>query len=332
MADSGIAAPQILIVGAGPTGLSLAITCHRFGVPVRLIDRAPQASEVSKALAVWSGSMEALAAMRVMPGFLAEGVRLRAVSAGPRGRARVSIPIGAGIDSPYPIPLLLPQSRTERLLGTRLAELGGTIERGVALAGLHQNENGITASLRHANGQEETVRPRFLVGCDGARSTVRQALGLSFEGYAEPGTFLLADARIEGRPLDPASIYIWWGSEGTVALFPVEDGVWRIIAARRGNVSGDDGAPASLPEIQAALDRNGPGGLSLHDPGWLSTFRINERQASAYRIGRCFLAGDAAHIHSPAGGQGMNTGIQDAVNLGWKLAYALHGIGNGDLL
>lgn len=321
-------AAQLLIAGAGPVGLSLAITCRRFGVPVRIVDRAPGPSQVSKALAVWSGTLEAFDAMGMMPGFLDEGVRLHALSAGTGSRELASLKVGGGIDSPYPFPLLLPQSRTERLLGHHLASLGTEVERNVELVASSQDADGVAATLRHADGREEQVRARYLVGCDGARSTVRHSLGIEFEGYTEPQVFLLADARIDGGNLDPASIYLWWQNGGTVALFPVENGIWRIFTARPGG--GDQ--PATLEEIQTMVDRHGRSGLRLYDATWLSVFRTNERVAARFRDGRCFIAGDAAHIHSPAGGQGMNTGIQDAVNLGWKLAHVLNGVGNADLL
>ncbi|MGA7489747.1 MAG: FAD-dependent monooxygenase, partial [Xanthobacteraceae bacterium] len=320
---------EVLIVGAGPTGLTLAITLRRFGVPVRIVDRAAQSSAVSKALAVWSASLEALEGMEVIDEFLADGERLRALSVGDGSRELAELAVGTGIDSPYPYPLLLPQSRTEQILGARLAALGIEIERDVELVGVTQDGGGVTARLRHAGDRIEEVGARYLAGCDGARSLVRQSLGVAFDGYTEPQTFLLGDVRIDGGRLDHRTIYLRWHDGGTVALFPFGDAVWRVFAMRE---SGAGEAPATVEELQHHMDRHGPRGLRLREPSWLSTFRINERLAARYRAGRCFLAGDAAHIHSPAGGQGMNTGIQDAVNLGWKLAYALNGIGDAALL
>ena len=324
-------AAEVLIVGAGPTGLSLAITLRRYGVPVRVVDRAVQPSTVSKALALWSASLEALQGMGVIDQFVAEGQRLNALCVGDGERRLATLAVGEGIDSPFPFPLLLPQSRTEQLLTARLAALGVAIERNVELVGLAQDASGVTATLRHADGQDEVVRTKYLAGCDGARSAVRQTLEIPFEGYTEPQTFLLADVRIDGGDLDHRSIYLWWHDGGTIALFPFGDDVWRVFSMRGGDAAKDD-APATLEEIQLCVDRFGPRGLRLSDPSWLSIFRINERLAARYRVGRCFLAGDAAHIHSPAGGQGMNTGIQDAVNLGWKLAYTLNGVGNSEVL
>ncbi len=322
---------DVLVVGAGPTGLSLAITLRRYGIPVRIVDRAAQPSTVSKALAIWSASLDALQGMGVVEHFVAEGQRLKALCVGAEDRRLATLAVGEGIDSPFPFPLLLPQSRTEELLTARLAELGVTIERSVELTGFVQDGNGVSATLRHADGRSEVVRTKFLAGCDGARSLVRQTLGVEFEGYTEPQTFLLADVLIAGGDLDHRSIYLWWRESGTVAMFPFGPDVWRIFSLRQGAEAEND-SPATLEEMQGCIDRYGPRGLKLHSPTWLSIFRINERLAARYRVGRCFLAGDAAHIHSPAGGQGMNTAIQDAVNLGWKMAHALRGIGNAELL
>jgi 2-polyprenyl-6-methoxyphenol hydroxylase-like FAD-dependent oxidoreductase len=329
----------VLIVGAGPTGLTLALTLRLHGVNVRLVDRAPAAVAVSKALAVWSGSMEALAGLGVIDEFLAAGERLRSVSIGDGKRTLATLPAGEGVDSPYPFPLLLPQSRTEAILGARAAALGVQVERAVELVGLVQDASGVTATLRHAQGGEETFRTQYVVGADGARSFVRQTLGIEFEGYTEPQTFLLGDIKISGGELDHRSFYIWWHDGGTVVLLPFEQDTWRMFAVRPD--SEDRGQredrspvdqPATLEELQRHMDRHGPPDTRIHSPSWLSAFRTNERLAARYRVERVFLAGDAAHIHSPAGGQGMNTGIQDATNLGWKLAYVLSGRGEADLL
>lgn len=318
----------VLISGAGPTGLTLALTLRRYGIPVRLIDKAPKAATVSKALAVWSGSLEALAGLGVIDQFIAAGARLNALRVGDGKRQLAALQVGEGIDSPYPYPLLLPQRVTEAILTARGAELGLTIERGTELIGFTQDEAGVTATLKSENGGSETVHAAFLIGADGARSFVRQTLGIAFEGYTEPQTYLLGDVKIDGD-FDHRSIYVWWHGGSTVALFPFEDATWRIFAVRP---EGEGDAPPTLEELQDHMDRHGPPGARLHSPSWLSVFRINERLAANYRKGRVFLAGDAAHIHSPAGGQGMNTGMQDAVNLGWKLASVLRGKGDADLL
>lgn len=320
---------DVLIIGAGPTGLSLAIGLRQCGMNVRIVDRALEPSAVSKALVLWSASLEALQSMGVTEGLFAEGKRLKALEIGDGRRRLARLAVGTGIDSPFPFPLLLPQSHTEHHLAVRLAALGASVERGIEFTGLTQHESGVTATLTGGDGHSETVHARYLVGCDGARSAVRHALGIEFEGRTEPQSFLLGDVRIDGG-LDRDNIYLWWGRNGTVAFFPFGQDIWRIFAMREGD--GEGSAAPTLAELQDLADRHGPPGLRLRDPIWLSAFRINERVAEHYRIGRCFLAGDAAHIHSPAGGQGMNTGIQDAVNLGWKLVHVLNNCGDAELL
>ncbi|GGF48530.1 oxygenase [Azorhizobium oxalatiphilum] len=319
----------VLIAGAGPTGLSLAIMLRLMGIEARLIDRNTAPAAVSKALAVWSGSLEALGSMGVVDRFEAAGTRLKALVIGDGPKVLASLVVGEGIDSPYPFPLLLPQSETEAILTQRLSELGGSIERGVELKSFTQDATGVTANLIHWDGTVEEVRAAYIVGADGARSTVRHTLNIEFEGYTEPQAFILGDVRIDGGDLDRASIYIWWHGGATVALFPFEGDTWRLFGARPD--ASDETAP-TLAELQTYMDEHGPPGCRLRDPSWLSVFRTNERLAATYRVGRAFLAGDAAHIHSPAGGQGMNTGIQDAVNLAWKLASVLGGRGDAEVL
>jgi 2-polyprenyl-6-methoxyphenol hydroxylase-like FAD-dependent oxidoreductase len=192
----------VLIAGAGPTGLTLALTLLRHGVKVRLIDRLTTPATVSKALAVWSGSLEALAGLGVIDKFLASGVRLNSLTGGDGRHQLGRLAVGTGIDSPYPYPLLLPQSRTEEILSAKAAELGVKVERGVELIGFAQDDMGVTATLRHADGAEEAARALYLVGADGARSFVRQTLGIGFEGVTEPHVFLLGDVKITGGGLD----------------------------------------------------------------------------------------------------------------------------------
>ncbi len=240
---------QVLIAGGGPTGLSLALTLRRFGITPRIIDRSPTPAGVSKALAVWSGSLEALAGMGVIDDFVAAGQRLKALCVGDASKELARLAVGEGIDSPYPFPLLLPQSKTEQILATRLAAMGTQVERGVELVGFVQDNDHVTATLKHGDGRSEEVRASYLVGCDGARSLVRQTLGVDFEGYTEPQTFLLGDVLIDGGNLDHTCIYLWWHGGGTIALFPFGGNVWRIFAVREN----DEGAePPKLDELQAA--------------------------------------------------------------------------------
>ncbi|PQV53965.1 FAD-dependent monooxygenase [Paraburkholderia sp. BL21I4N1] len=323
----------VLIVGAGPTGLTLALTLRHYGIAVRVIDRLEQPADLSKALAVWPASLELLSSLGVEAAFDEAAVAMSAVTFGDGARRLARVSMKDGIDSAHPEPLLLPQSRTEAILTARFVEMGGVIERGVELTGLSETADTVTATLKQADGRIEEAAASWLVGADGARSAVRHALDIAFEGDTEPDTYLLGDVRIAGAELDQHSIHIWWHDGGTVALFPFAHDVWRVISRRVGHDAASRGdEPPTLDELQQKVTRHGPPNATLSEPGWLSTFRINERLAARYREGRVFLAGDAAHIHSPAGGQGMNTGIQDAANLGWKLAYVLQGRGEAATL
>jgi 2-polyprenyl-6-methoxyphenol hydroxylase-like FAD-dependent oxidoreductase len=318
---------SVLIVGAGPTGLTLALTLRRHGIAARVIDKLDKPANLSKALAVWPASLEVLSGLGIGAEFMQASVPLRAVVFGDGTERLARISMENGIDSAYPQPILLPQSQTEAILAARYTQMGGVIERGVELTGLIEQKDAVDVTLRHADGRIESARASWVVGADGAKSAVRHALGIEFEGDTEHDAYWLGDVRIDGTELDRHSIHIWWHDGGTVALFPFEHGVWRVIS-RRTDVQDDSDDPPSLEALQQKMTRHGPPGARLSEPGWLSTFRINERLATRYRGTRTFLAGDAAHIHSPAGGQGMNTGIQDAANLGWKLAYVLQGRGH----
>ncbi|MFL9898908.1 FAD-dependent monooxygenase [Paraburkholderia fungorum] len=319
----------VLVVGAGPTGLTLALLLRRHGIDVRIIDHAPGAASLSKALAVWSASLEVFASIGVVEEFLSAGNPLRNVRFGDNERLLATIPTSDGVDSAFPQPILLPQSQTEEILRAQAVLEGIHIEYGVELVQLAQNLDEVTVTLNGANGDAETACFDYVVGADGARSAVRHALSVDFEGYTEPETYILGDVRITGGELDANSIYIWWHDGGTIALFPIRPDVWRVMGSRPPECNQD--AP-TLEELQEQVTRHGPPGLTLDSPGWLAAFATNERLAAKYCVGRVFLAGDAAHIHSPAGGQGMNTGIQDAANLAWKLAFAVQGRGHAELL
>ncbi|TCT06858.1 FAD-dependent monooxygenase [Aquabacter spiritensis] len=321
-------APSVLVVGAGPTGLTLANSLQKQGVSFRIIDKLQEPARVSKALAVWSGSLEAFSALGVADDFIAGGIRLTNIRVGDGSHELAAMSIAEGVDSAFAFTLIVPQSKTEEILAAHLAQGGHAVERGVELVDYVEIGDTVRSTLRHPDGREETIDTLFLVGCDGARSIVRHKTGIAFEGYTEPQTFILSDTRIDG-PLDSTSIYIWWSSAGSVALFPVVPGIWRTFAMRD-EPAGEE--PPTIEEIQAHLEASGPPGIKVSDATWLSTFRVNERLAAGYRKGRVFLAGDAAHIHSPAGGQGMNTGIQDAANLGWKIGAVLAGRGDAEML
>lgn len=331
-------ATDVLVVGAGPVGLALAVELARRGVACRIIDQNGGPATTSRALGTQARTIEALGFMGVPPGALAPSSRVRTmvIHDGPKQVARIPL-LSERSDRAYDGLLVMAQSDTERVLLDRLAALGGQVERRTALVGLAQDERGATAALDGPNG-EETVRARFVVGCDGFRSGVRRLLGIPFAGSSYPQAFALADLRIDwDLPRDEARA--WFHPDGLFATLPLpEPGTWRLIAdvpasapAANADVHGITGEVGDEPAIDLPFfqrlfaERTGNRTATLSDPTWLSGFRISRRMAERYRDGRCFIAGDAAHVHSPVGGQGMNTGIQDAANLGWKLALATMG-------
>ncbi len=323
---------KILIVGAGPVGLTLACELARYGIGVRLIERSPEPTRTSKALVVWSRTLELLDRMGCAPAFLAAGLRARGASLRSGGRV-----LGGArfteIASPYPFALMIPQAETERLLTEHLAGFGIAIERRVTLSAFSHGTDAVTARLTDADGREDEVSTPVLIGCDGAHSRVRHGLDLAFTGQAQGDEWLLADVRVEGPGTPPPDeIAVYFHRDGPFALFPLPGGRARVIGTV-GKADPEHPRPdPSLDAVQALTEARAGPGIRVSDPVWLSHFRINERKVEQYRVGRVFLAGDAAHIHSPAGGQGMNTGMQDAVNLAWKLALVLRGEAAPDLL
>ena len=317
----------VLIAGAGPVGLTMAGELMRYGIPVRIVDKAPSRTDKSKALAVWPRTLELLDRAGCADAFSKAGLQSGAANIF-SGRERIARVRFADLPSRFRFLLLIPQSETERLLDEHLASLGMRVERSTELTGIAPSADGVACTLRRPDGSIETVEASWLVGCDGARSFVRQALGLAFEGDTLADNFVLADVHVTGSGVPANELAIFWHEEGIAVFFPIEHGRYRIIADA-GTAPRHD---PTLEEIQALVDRRGPGGLVLSDPVWLSGFSINERKVNAFRAGRAFVAGDAAHIHSPAGGQGMNTGMQDAFNLAWKLALVERGAANPALL
>ncbi|MGV9499578.1 FAD-dependent monooxygenase [Streptomyces sp. NPDC003642] len=320
---------DVLVVGAGPTGLALATQLRAYDTPFRIVDRSLDRARESRAPAIQPRTLEALAGHGIADDLVGRGsttVRLRLHL---RGRV-LPVPLfDVGCDdTPYPFLLFLPQSETEAVLSARLAERDVTVERGTELVGARPEGAYVTCRLRRADGAEETVRARYVVGCDGAHSTVRTRAGIAFEGYAYPQTFLLADLEADG--LEPGCAHTFMTAAGMLFFFPLgTPATWRMIAMRPA------GAPAeevTLGLLQRIADDWTTGGVALRDPVWTTSFRLHNRGATRYRKGPFFLAGDAAHIHSPAGGQGMNTGIQDALNLGWKLAHVCRGAAPEELL
>ena len=313
---------MILVVGAGPTGLTLACELAVRGVPFRIVDQAPVRSDKSRALVVHARTLEVFQKMGIADELNRAGRTALNVSLWVAGHEALRLQVAdTGVDdTPYPFLLFVSQAETERLLESRLNALGGQVERPVQVTALREDGAGVQATF--ADGK--TARFDYVVGCDGAHSIVRKAAGFSFEGSAYESDFVLGDVAIDWSRANDTLYLVLPAKGGVLAMFPLAgENRWRVIVAR---VDAPESAgDPTLDELQELANRVAPEKLRLHDPTWLARFRLHHRGVDRYRAGRFFVAGDAAHIHSPAGGQGMNTGIQDAFNLGWKLALAQKG-------
>ena len=309
---------EVLIVGAGPTGLSLAAELRQRGIDPVIIDRQAAGANTSRACVVHARTLEVLEPLGTTNDLLALGVKVPIFRIRDRDRTLITIDFSE-IDSPYPFTLMCPQDRIERTLLDRLQALGGEVVRPCQLIGSRPSGPHIEAQVA-INGAVNTIAAKWLIGCDGMHSAVRDLSGVEFAGAAYEQHFVLADVHMEW-PLSREEVTLFYSPDGLVVVAPLPDDHFRIVATV-------DEAPESPPAdfMQALLDRRGP----ASDPGrirdvvWSSRFHIHHRVAKELRKGRILLCGDAAHVHSPAGGQGMNTGIQDGVSLGEALAMTLH--------
>lgn len=312
---------QVLVVGAGPTGLVLAAQLLSRGVSTRIIDKSDGLILQSRACAIHARTLEVLDTMELAEQFFERGQVVRRFRMYSEGKALVNLDL-AHIGSRYGCMLDIPQNETESLLRRRVSELGGQIEQGVELLGLRQHEGVVTATVKDGSGETTTMTSSYLVGCDGAHSRVRHELGLSFGGHAYAEDWLLADVHMDwDRREDEFHAFFRARGSPMIAL-PLRDHVWRIILPYAGDRVR---AAPTFDEIQRLVDERAPQAVVLSDPSWLATFRCQRRSTNVYRVGSVLLAGDAVHIHTPAGGQGMNTGILDAHNLAWKLALVASG-------
>jgi 3-(3-hydroxy-phenyl)propionate hydroxylase len=312
---------DVLVVGAGPTGLLAACELIRRGVRVRLVDRAAEPAMVPKALSVWPRALDILADVGLLDGVRQESRLINALSYFSQ-RDRL-----ATFDFTEDLACrTLPQHVTERLLTERLHELGGHVERGVRLLAIEDSDQndqddrpgGVTAVLEHASGAVERVLAPYLVGADGAGSAVRGQLGVGFAGSTYEMAFALIDTHIDGSLPDDECLF-YQSPSGALVIVPMPGGVYRFLSVMPA------GRRMSVELMQSIVDERGPQGVRITDPVSHAVFRVHARQAADFRRGRVFLMGDAAHVHSPAGGQGMNNGMQDAHNLGWKLAAVVRG-------
>jgi len=316
---------DVIIVGAGPTGLSLACQLIRYGIDFVVIDKNEGITPFSKALGVHARTLEIyeqldLAQQAVTQGTVAGKVRLLE-SGKVVGEVDLSN-IGKGL-SAYPFMLVLEQSENERLLYDYVQRHGRDVLWQHELASFSEDENGVTAQVR-TSCETQTILGKYLVGCDGPRSPVRHGLGFSFEGSTFERLFYVADVRIDWRFTHDA-LHVCIAENGVVAFFPMPgEKRWRIVGAFPEGHAKDEGE-VLYEEIEKRIREDAEIELDITRVDWFSTYKVHTRHVEKFSSGKCFLAGDAAHIHTPAGGQGMNTGIQDAYNLAWKLALVLKG-------
>jgi 2-polyprenyl-6-methoxyphenol hydroxylase-like FAD-dependent oxidoreductase len=315
---------QVLIVGGGPTGLTLALWLTRLGVGVRVIDKTAEPGTTSRALVVQARTLEFYRQVGFADALVDGGRRLDAVNlwvAGRRVARAVLGAMGAGLSS-FPYALIFPQDEHERELIERLADAGVKVERCVELLGFEETGSRVVARLRRGDGTEERCDTAYLAGCDGAHSTVRETLGVGFPGGTYEHLFYVADVDARG-PAVNGELHASLDEAEFVAIFPLKgDRRVRFVGVVREEAERKEEA---LTWDDVSKDLLGRMRIDVECVNWFSTYRVHHRVADRFQKGRAFLLGDAAHIHSPVGGQGMNTGIGDAVNLAWKLAAVLRG-------
>ena len=311
--DRGPRTEAVLVVGAGPVGLVMACELARRNVPVRVIDKLPAPTTESRAILIHSRSLEMLERIGVVDQIIASGVRTNGMQLHASGKLLADLTFD-DVASHYPFSVTTAQTETERILAARLAALGVPVERGVELVSFDQDGRGVRYRVQHSDGTIEDAESGWVVGTDGSHSIVRAMTGQKLEGSFKGERFLLGDVDVEcDLPRDRMHSYFSAGA-GPLLLFPMLGRRLRVIAQI---TDGDD--EVSISRLQQVINERADG-ITVTAARWLTIFEIHHAQVPQYRIGRAFLAGDAAHVHSPAGGQGMNTGMQDAFNLGWKLA------------
>ncbi|HEX2118890.1 MAG TPA: FAD-dependent monooxygenase [Acidimicrobiales bacterium] len=323
-AEEGV---QVLVVGAGPSGLTMAAELARHGVSCRIVDRSSGPTTLSKATGMQARTLEVLRDMGVVEEILAAGHLSHGVNLYAPGKHLLRFTYD-DLDSPYRYMLNIPQSDTEQILGRLVARLGVRVEWDTEVTTVAQDDDGVTATVSLPGGGSETVRASWVVGCDGAHSIVRHTFDIPFAGETYPQWFALADAGLDWS-LGDSELHGFIHPDGVFFVIPMPAGRFRLIVESAERTGGEE---PTLEDFQAALDQRGPGGATITDPGWMTSFHVNSRRAARHRAGRAFIAGDAAHVHSPAGGQGLNTSIQDSYNLAWKLALVEKGLASPDLL
>jgi 2-polyprenyl-6-methoxyphenol hydroxylase-like FAD-dependent oxidoreductase len=322
---------EVLIVGAGPTGLMMACQLSINKIPFRIIDKNENHTTQSRALVMQARSIELLDQMRISDKAIEQGKVAKAIGAFFNGKKALRITvdeIGKGLTK-FPFFLMLEQSHTESIMVDFLKERGHEIERRTELKTISQSSDEVVSVLESGDGNEETLRTKFVVGADGSHSIVRELLNIPFEGKTYEESLFVLDCKAE-IDLPHDEMYLAFGKTALGGFFPLTNGRWRILGNIPKELEGNE--EITFEDIQKKFAERVHINVKLYDPQWISVYRSHHRYASTFRKGRCFLAGDAAHIHSPVGAQGMNTGLQDAYNLAWKLALVLKGRAKDSLL
>ena len=316
---------QVLIVGAGPVGLFMAAELIRYGISCRIIDKNQGPSGQTRAAVIHPRTLEILDTLKLSEKFISAGVICTSTATYTKDLYLLKKNTATGLDSRFPFRLSLQQFETERILTEHLADQGLNIEWNTELKGLRQDSHSVIATLEAKNRFDESLTVDYLIGCDGARSTVRHLLDIRFTGLDDPSDFIIADVKIDWKIALPANETCFFSTpEGHLFYTPFVNGRSLIAANIKENQV--DHSPSDLPSVedfQSLIDARTPGGL-VYDPSWRSHYRVHFCEAERFQVGRVFLAGDSAHIQSPAGGLGMNTGMQDAHNLGWKIGLVLN--------
>jgi 2-polyprenyl-6-methoxyphenol hydroxylase-like FAD-dependent oxidoreductase len=308
----------VVVVGAGPTGLALAATLASAGVDVVLLDRQAAGANTSRATVVHARTLEVLEELDLSDRLVAGGLRASRFTVGTRSRRLLTTRFEE-LPTRYPFALLISQAHTEALLLDRLHELGGRVLRPYTFTSMARDHAGVTVTVTDPTWTAHEIRARYLVGADGMHSGVRDQGGIRYSGGTRAESFVLGDVRLD-RDLPHDEVSLYFGSDGVFMVMPLPGDVYRLVAT----VAQAPEHPTAA-DLQSLLDAHGPGGARIDEVLWSSRFRVHHRLAESYRAGRVLLAGDAAHVHGPAGGQGMNTGIQDGVALGHALTDALAG-------
>ena len=323
---------DVLIVGAGPTGLMLANQLARRGIRFEIVDRHSGPAQQSRAMAVHARTLEIYAKLGIAEQAVARGARGTGASMWANGRWRAQIPvgdIGKGL-SPFPFVLMLGQDENEHIMGDKLKELGATVQWNTELIALEQQDDRVDVTLKQPDGTQRAISAAWVAGCDGSRSAVREKNGIGFPGAPYEHTFFVADTEATGS-MRQNELNVYLSRDGFHLFFPMHGkDRWRVIGILPPQLRARD--DVTFEQVVPSIREQAGTSLDFKSCLWFSTYRIHHRAAERFRERRCFVLGDAAHVHSPMGGQGMNTGLQDAYNLAWKLALVVSGRADAALL